>query len=136
MSDAEGVLHQLSRQECLELLQYHGFVGRLGFILDGRPQVLPVNYLADAAAVVYCTSEASVLSRVADGSPVAFEVDGSQPLEHAGWSVMVRGPARAVTDAGEIEALQRGPLRSWAARSPVRWVRITIEEISGRRLGR
>jgi len=49
--------------------------------------------------------------------------------------VVVRGPARVVTDPGEVEALRRGPLRSWAARSPERWVRITIQEVTGRRLG-
>ena len=72
---------------------------------------------------------------MAEGSEVVFEVDDSHPLERSGWSVVVRGPARVVTDPGEIEALRRGPLRSWAARSPERWVRITIQEVTGRRLG-
>ena len=97
--------------------------------------VLPVNYLADEDAVVFCTAEDTILGALPDGSPVAFEVDESHPLERTGVSVVVRGPARTVTDPGEVEALQRGPLHTWAPRAPQRWVRIGLEEITGRRLG-
>jgi nitroimidazol reductase NimA-like FMN-containing flavoprotein (pyridoxamine 5'-phosphate oxidase superfamily) len=135
MTGSQRPLHDLTRTECLELLQYHSFVGRLGFIRDGRPMVLPVNYLADEEAVIFCTSEGTALSAVGEGSHVVFEVDQSQPLERSGWSVVVGGTVGVVTDPGEVEALRRGPLRSWAARAPDRWVRITIEEITGRRLG-
>ena len=135
MTATKERLHKLSRQECLELIQYQSFVGRLGFVAEGRPMVLPVNYLADETTVIFCTAEGSVLSSVGDGAAVAFEVDDSRPLEHSGWSVLVGGPARAVTDPKELEGLRRGPLRSWAARGLQVWVRIAIEEISGRRLG-
>ena len=118
MTPNQRPLHDLSRKECLEFLQYHSFVGRLGFVLDGRPMVLPVNYLADEEAVVFCTAEGTTLSAVAEGSEVVFEVDDSHPLERSGWSVVVRGPARVVTDPAEVDALRRGPLRSWVARSP------------------
>jgi len=134
MTTSQRPLHNLSRKECLEFLQYHSFVGRLGFVLDGRPMGLPVNYLADEEAVVFCTAEGTTLSAVAEASEVVFEVDESHPLERSGWSVVVRGTAWVVTDPGEVDALRRGPLRSWVARAPERWVRITIEEVTGRRL--
>lgn len=41
----------LSRQQCGMLLT-RGCVGRVGFVVGGRPQVLPVNYAADDAGVV------------------------------------------------------------------------------------
>jgi hypothetical protein len=135
MPGSQRPLHDLTRKECLELLQYHSFVGRLGFVLDGRPMVLPVNYLADEQAVVFCTAEGTTLSAVGEESEVVFEVDESHPLERSGWSVVVRGTARVVSDPSEVDALRRGPLRSWAVRAPERWVRITIEEVTGRRLG-
>ena len=135
MEHSEGPLRVLSHEECVQLLQYHSFVGRLGFIVEGRPMVLPVNYLADEAAVVFCTAAGNVLSSLGNGAAVAFEVDDSWPLEHSGWSVLVQGTARAVSDPAELEALRRGPLRSWASREPPVWVRIAIEEVSGRRLG-
>jgi nitroimidazol reductase NimA-like FMN-containing flavoprotein (pyridoxamine 5'-phosphate oxidase superfamily) len=134
MAEADGRLRELSRDECLELLQYHAYVGRIGFLLDGRPMVLPVNYLADADSVTFSTADGSLLSSLS-GSEVAFEVDDSRPLEHSGWSVLVRGVARTVVDPDDLETLRRGPLRSWAAPRPARWLRIPIETLSGRRLG-
>jgi len=131
MPGSQRPLHDLTRKECLELLQYHSFVGRLGFVLDGRPMVLPVNYLADEYAVVFCTARGTALSSVGEGSEVVFEVDESHPLERSGWSVVVRGTARAVSEPDEVEALRRGPLHTW----PECWVRITIEEVTGRRIG-
>jgi len=124
---------ELSHSECLELLQYQSYVGRLGFTVDGRPLVLPVNYLAGESSLVFCTAPGSVLSS-AVGRPVAFEVDGVRSLYRSGWSVLVQGVAEAVTDPTEMEELRRGPLKSWAAPGPQLWVRVSIGEISGRRL--
>ena len=121
----------LSREECLELLQYNSYVGRLGFVLDGKPIVLPVNYLAGEDSLVFCTGVGTALSS-AIGAPVAFEVDGIRSLYRSGWSVLVRGVATAVTDPTELESLRRGPLKSWAAPGPQQWVRVSIDEISGR----
>jgi uncharacterized protein len=124
---------EISRAECLELLQYNSYVGRLGFSVDGRPMVLPVNYVAGDASLVFCTARGSELSG-AIGTRVAFEVDGIRSLYRSGWSVLVQGVAEEVTDPTEIEQLRRGPLKSWAAPGPQQWVRVSIDEISGRRL--
>ena len=43
-------VHELSREESIELLQLHSYVGRIGFLVDGEPLILPVNYLADGDA--------------------------------------------------------------------------------------
>jgi nitroimidazol reductase NimA-like FMN-containing flavoprotein (pyridoxamine 5'-phosphate oxidase superfamily) len=132
--DDRTEIEELSREECLQLLRYKSFVGRVGFIVDGRPMVLPVNYLAEGESVVFCTSQGTQLSHLGDGARVAFEVDGSRSLERSGWSVVVSGVAREVTDADELVRLERGPLRSWAEPAPARWIRISIDEISGRRI--
>jgi nitroimidazol reductase NimA-like FMN-containing flavoprotein (pyridoxamine 5'-phosphate oxidase superfamily) len=124
---------EISREECLELLQYHSYLGRLGLIVDGRPVVLPVNYLAEETSLIFCTAPGTLLSH-AVATPVAFEVDGTRSLYRAGWSVLVQGVARAVTDPDEVEHLRRGPLKSWAAPGPRLWVRVSIDEISGRRI--
>jgi nitroimidazol reductase NimA-like FMN-containing flavoprotein (pyridoxamine 5'-phosphate oxidase superfamily) len=127
------VVKELSREECLELLQYNSYVGRLGFIADGRPMILPVNYLAEETFLVFCTTPGTKLSSAA-GAPVAFEVDGVRTLYRSGWSVLVQGVAHAVTDPEEIERLRRGPLTSWANPGPQQWIRVSIDEISGRRI--
>lgn len=127
-----GRVRELSAEECHDLLQHHGFVGRLAFVVEGRPQILPLNYIANEKSVTFCTQPGTKLSAVAAGAPVAFEVDESRPLHHSGWSVVVTGTAREVTEPDELTALRHGPLKSWAVDPSARWVRIAIESISGR----
>lgn len=133
-SQPQTRVHELTRTEALELLQLHSFVGRIGFVVDGRPMILPVNYLADDESLVFCTEPGTKLSAVGGGAPVVFEVDDSRPLYHAGWSVVVKGTAHEVTDEDQLDELRRGPLRSWATRSTEHWVRISIDEVTGRRI--
>jgi nitroimidazol reductase NimA-like FMN-containing flavoprotein (pyridoxamine 5'-phosphate oxidase superfamily) len=126
-------LEEIDREECLRLLREEAYVGRLAFLVDGRPMVLPVNYLAEGETVVFSTVAGTKLAAVRD-TPVAFEIDESRALYHAGWSVVVRGVAHEVTDRDELERLRRGPLRSWAEGTREHWVRISVDEISGRRI--
>ncbi len=125
---------ELNRAEAIELLQLHAYVGRIGFVVDGRPMILPVNYLADDASIVFCTEPGTKLSAIGGGASVVFEVDDSRPLYHAGWSVVVRGTAREITDQSRLDELRRGPLHSWATRSTAHWVEISIDEVTGRRI--
>lgn len=125
---------ELSRAEAMELLQLHSYVGRIGFVISGQPLILPVNYLADDDSIVFCTEPGTKLSAVSEGASVVFEVDDSRPLYHAGWSVIVKGTAREITNEEELDALRRSPLHSWATRSTEHWVRISIDEVTGRRI--
>ncbi|TMC48451.1 MAG: pyridoxamine 5'-phosphate oxidase family protein [Chloroflexi bacterium] len=135
MSTAQRAVEELSRAECLELLQTKSRVGRLAFVVDGCPLVLPVNYVADANSIVFCTSPGTKLSALRSGPRVAFEVDDSRELYHAGWSVLVQGKAREVRDPEELDRLRRGPLWSWAVPSSTgHWVSVSIDVISGRRI--
>jgi uncharacterized protein len=124
----------IDRAECMRLLQYESFVGRLGFVIDGVVELRPVNYLADERGLVFCTTSGTVLGAVSSGTAVVFEVDANQPMDHSGWSVIVRGTASEITDARELEYLRRGPLRSWVVSPGERWVRVDIEQISGVRI--
>jgi uncharacterized protein len=132
--DEGQLVEVLDRATCIELLARHRFVGRLGFVVEGRPIILPVNYLFDDDAVVFCTASGTKLDAVVGGAEVAFEVDDSVPLRHSGWSVLVRGRAEVVTDPAEVARLRHGPLRPWVKGARAQWVRISLEEISGRRI--
>lgn len=127
-------VHQLTRDEAVELLQLHAFVGRIGFVVEGRPLILPVNYLADDDSIVFCTAPGTKLSAIGGGAPVVFEVDDSRPLYHTGWSVVVTGTAHEIADESQLDDLRRGPLHSWAAPSSEHWVRVSIEAVTGRRI--
>lgn len=124
----------LSRTECLNLLQFHAFVGRVGFNLEGKPMVLPVNYIADENSIVFVTPKGTKFEHLANGAPAVFEIDDSRPLFHAGWSVVAQGTAHEITDPHELDQLRRGPLHSWVVSNNEHWVRIKIDEITGRRI--
>jgi nitroimidazol reductase NimA-like FMN-containing flavoprotein (pyridoxamine 5'-phosphate oxidase superfamily) len=127
-------IEALSADECMQLLRRGSYVGRIGFILDGRPMILPVNYLAEERSLVFASLDGTKLHALAGGADVVFEVDEARPPYHAGWSVLVRGRAHEVTDERAVELLRRGPLKSWAAVRDAHWIRVSIDEISGRRI--
>jgi nitroimidazol reductase NimA-like FMN-containing flavoprotein (pyridoxamine 5'-phosphate oxidase superfamily) len=126
----------MDRDDCLARLRALHYLGRVGFVSRaGRPLVLPVNYVVDGDSVVFSTAEDSELGALVAGTEVAFEIDEIRALYHAGWSVVVQGRVRPVTEPAELARLRRGPLRSWAVGARERWVRISIDEISGRVVG-
>jgi nitroimidazol reductase NimA-like FMN-containing flavoprotein (pyridoxamine 5'-phosphate oxidase superfamily) len=131
--DAE--LEKLSPQECGVLLS-RGCVGRVGFVVAGRPEVLPVNYAGDeTGSVVFRTSSKSMLMAVAM-QPVVFEIDGLDEEHQTGWSVCVHGSAREITDRQDAtaERLRAMSVVPWAPGDRQRWFAITPDEITGRRL--
>jgi uncharacterized protein len=125
-------LEVLDRDACVALLRT-GYLGRLAFVADGRPKVLPMNYRLHDDAVVVRTEHGALLEAVA-GRPVAFEVDAVDPGYHTGWSVVVEGTAVEVTDASELAEVERLPLRPWAPGERSRYLRIPLDEVSGRRI--
>ena len=134
MAGAGTRVESIDEAESRRLLEMHSFVGRVGFVSEGRVLVLPVNYLSERDAIYFCTGPGTKLSALRAGASVAFEVDESRSLYHSGWSVLVNGTANEVTDPDELERLRRGPLKSWGVPAAQHWVRITIESISGRRI--
>jgi len=132
----EGVanLETLDRSECLNLLAT-AQVGRLAFVVDRRPEILPVNYALADGAVVFRTSEGSALTK-ASMTEVAFEVDGVDESTRTGWSVLLKGQADDIGDAVDetSERLRRLSLVSWAPGRRDRWFVVRPRQISGRRL--
>jgi len=126
-------LIELEEAECLRLLG-RGHFGRVGIVDDGRPVVLPVNYVFDEGHVVFQSTDGTKLDAALTGRLVAFEIDAIDPMYHGGFSVLAYGPAAAVDDPAEIERLSSLPLRPWWPGSRDRWIRIRVDEISGRRL--
>lgn len=107
-------------------------VGRLAVIVDGAPDIFPVNHLVDHGTILFRTAEGTKLS-AAHGHPVAFEVDGYDASKGEAWSVVAHGVGRLVNDADEaIEALSL-PIFPWHAGAKPQVVRVVPSTITGRR---
>jgi nitroimidazol reductase NimA-like FMN-containing flavoprotein (pyridoxamine 5'-phosphate oxidase superfamily) len=126
-------LQTLSPVECFDLLEPGG-IGRVGFTAADGMMMLPVNFAVAAKTIVFRTAPDTLLALYAHGK-VSFEADCLDEALQAGWSVLVQGRARKVTEEGEIEQLQnRTHLQPWAAGARDVYVRITPARISGRRI--
>jgi nitroimidazol reductase NimA-like FMN-containing flavoprotein (pyridoxamine 5'-phosphate oxidase superfamily) len=130
------MIHELSADECRALLKVAS-VGRVGFVRNGRVQIIPVNYVLDDHSVIIRTVPGGTISAaVASGSTVAFEVDHLDPLAGAGWSVLMNGAIHAVTDPAEIAAIDTHRVSPWAGPARPLHLRFTPDEISGRHVRR
>jgi len=128
---------QLDRDEALRLL---GGVplGRVVFTRHALPTVRVVNHVLDDGSIVIRTHESAALTsqaREADdqGVVVAYEADSIDPDTHNGWSVVVTGYARLVTDPAELTRYA-SMLRPWGGRTMDRAVRIHPDLVTGVRL--
>jgi nitroimidazol reductase NimA-like FMN-containing flavoprotein (pyridoxamine 5'-phosphate oxidase superfamily) len=129
-------MQNMTVRECVDLLGQHS-LGRLAFVdkVGVMPLIIPVNYVIDRDTVVFRSDPGSTLTAAILGAPVAFEVDGGfDEQNHTGWSVVVHGHARAITDPDEKVRLQQLPLDPWAPGAKTHFVRIEAGVISGRRI--
>ena len=139
MTGGEGTrargIEELGPDECLQLLTSVP-VGRVGITIDALPAVLPVNFVVHEGAIVFRTVPGTKLDAATAGAVVAFEADSYGSADQPwGWSVLVRGVAQEVTDAGELAAARRLPLESWAWDGVAdRFVRIEPTLVTGRRI--
>ena len=134
-TDRTNVDHQglevLDAEECWELLASTP-VGRVAFVQDGEPMVLPVNHAVVGRRVVFRTRPGSLLHEALMREPVAFQVDEFDPVRRSGWSVLVRGVADLAEDPDTLWATE---LDAWAdAVERDDWVEIRAEEVTGRRI--
>jgi nitroimidazol reductase NimA-like FMN-containing flavoprotein (pyridoxamine 5'-phosphate oxidase superfamily) len=121
----------LTESECWELLS-RTLVGRLAVCLDGRPQIFPINFVPDRGSIVFRTAEGTKLS-AARHQYVSFEIDGYEPEHGLAWSVIVAGPASEILDPDDWDDARDLPLFPWHVAPKGRFVRISAEEVSGRR---
>jgi uncharacterized protein len=131
---ARSGLEIIPHKECLRLLGTQR-LGRLGFIVDGYPMVLPVNYAIQGDVVVFRTGEGTKLD-AAVGTRVTMEIDEVDQRTGTGWSVVVQGMARDITDDTDwfAESLRQAAAPTSLPEPPDHYVRIDPTQISGRRL--
>jgi len=95
--------------------------------------LLPVSYQMHLGKVAFRTSAYGVLSRLAQSTMVAFEVDEIDMDAGTGWSVLVRGRAQAVTSDYQLSTLWRlDGIVPWATGSRNLFITIDPLHVSGK----
>ncbi|MFE7160385.1 helix-turn-helix domain-containing protein [Streptomyces sp. NPDC057636] len=126
-------LIELSVEECWARLSTHG-VGRVAIEGPAGPFVVPLNYSVVDGTIAYRTAP-DAAPATAIGAQVAFEVDQIDEALSQGWSVLLQGHARAVSDADTERRLNAlAYSEPWAGGERDMWVRIDPDSISGRRI--
>ena len=130
MSTDDDPVTVLSEDECWSLLSSVS-LGRLVTILDGQPEVFPINFVTQRRTLLFRTAQGTKLFSAVMSDRIAFEAD-----DHAadgGWSVIVKGRAHVLSATAEILEAEEAPLLPWIATTKPFYVRVLALEITGRR---
>ncbi|MFJ3289566.1 pyridoxamine 5'-phosphate oxidase family protein [Streptomyces sp. NPDC086669] len=125
---------ELDGAEALRLLGSVS-LGRIVFTRHALPTVRPVNHVLDGGDIVIRTHEGAALTsrteRAGDpGVVVAYEADAIDPRTHLGWSVVVTGYARLLTDPEDL-ARCLALVRPWVDQAMDQAVRIRPDLVTG-----
>jgi hypothetical protein len=126
-------LGEMSDQECIDVLSDHT-VARLGYVDNGWPTVVPINYRMVDDAIYIRTLIGGKLRAAQRGDIVCLELDGVDETLREGWSVVVHGPLEVIADPAVLsEAWANDPM-PWVDAGQWRWLRLTPFQVGGRRV--
>jgi nucleotide-binding universal stress UspA family protein/nitroimidazol reductase NimA-like FMN-containing flavoprotein (pyridoxamine 5'-phosphate oxidase superfamily) len=134
-ADQAGELEELADGVVLERLRA-ARVARIGFSDDGQPIIIPVNVASDdEGRLVFRTRSSGSLARL-HGERVAVEIDGVDAAHRRGWSILVRGVAREITEASDPTArrLRAVSVDCWAPGPRDRYFTVLPVSITSRRV--
>ena len=105
---------RLDAAEAMRLLASISY-GRVIFTLKTLPAIRPVNHIVDKGQIIIrsrLTAGISEAVRCSDGVVVAYEADSIDPQRREGWSVVVTGSARTLTDPDDVARYEQ-MLQPW-----------------------
>ncbi|MEU8619611.1 pyridoxamine 5'-phosphate oxidase family protein [Streptomyces sp. NPDC048623] len=135
LAGRDAHLERIGTEECWELLDGPG-VGRIALTGADGLLVLPMNYRVAEGRIVFRTAPDSSLARAAAaGTEIAFEQDRLDEAFSQGWSVLVVGAARTVTDEEAVAHLKdAADVAPWAGEGRDTLVTLVPRRVTGRRI--
>lgn len=130
MEDNTPVISTVNDDEAWELLG-SGSLGHIAFIIGDQPEVLPVNYAVADGELLLRTAPGTKLFGVTVNPRVALESEWYDA--QGGWSVVVKGRATVLASSAALEEAAAAGLRPWVPTVKENVVRISVEQITGRR---
>ena len=125
---------ELDRTEALALLGSVN-LGRIVFTRNALPAIRPVNHALIDGQLVIRTHEGAALTDAVDGAGtvVAYEADMIDQETHLGWSVIITGFARLVTDPVQLARYEK-LVSPWVSRTMEHAVLIRLDMVNGYRI--
>jgi nitroimidazol reductase NimA-like FMN-containing flavoprotein (pyridoxamine 5'-phosphate oxidase superfamily) len=123
---------QLTFDECWDLLA-NNTVGRIAIVVDGHPEIFPVNYVLHRRSIVFRTAGGTKLWSAMTERPAALEIDGHEPASEVAWSVVARGDTALMQDQAEKDAVDAERLQPWQPGEKDHYVQLTARALTGRR---
>ena len=106
-TEAAGPVAVLSDDESWDLISgVH--LGRLVTVLEGRPEIFPVNFVVQRRTILFRSAEGTKLFSTVMNDHVLFEADDHGVAE--GWSVIVRGTAELLYGSDDIQEAEKAGL--------------------------
>ena len=128
-----GVLSELDQPTCHRLIEPGG-VGRVVYCAARGPVAVPVNFKTLDQDVVFRTEASFSLIPDLVGDRISFEVDRIDDPLTEGWSVLLTGRARVITDDDEIAKVESLGVEPWALGERNTYFRLTPDVVTGRRI--
>jgi nitroimidazol reductase NimA-like FMN-containing flavoprotein (pyridoxamine 5'-phosphate oxidase superfamily) len=123
---------RLTFDQCWDLLAA-SVVGRLAIVVDGHPEIFPVNFVTERRSIVFRTAGGTKLWETARESAAAFEIDGYDADTQEAWSVMARGTTSLIDSEVEQAAADALGLEPWEPGDKFHYVRLSPQVLTGRR---
>lgn len=136
MDDDPRQLTGLTRAQSMHLLASVP-LGRVVFTHHALPAIRPVNHIVDGDDIIIRSHPGAAIVSAADqaaGVIVAYEGDDISPATRTGWTVIVTGTARLVSDPADT-ARYAPVLRPWVAGDMSQLIRIHADIVTGYALG-
>nr|UIK90481.1 pyridoxamine 5'-phosphate oxidase family protein [Arthrobacter polaris] len=108
-------------------------MGRLAVIVDGRPDVFPVNYKVDGQSLIFRTGGGRKLDALRHDAWLAIEADAVSAEFGIAWSVVVKGHAEITTSESQLLNTASQGMFPWQGVGKDHLVRVAAEEVTGRR---
>jgi Pyridoxamine 5'-phosphate oxidase len=88
----------------------------------------------DRDTIVFRTDPGSMLTGLLRSPAVCYQVDGIDPADATGWSVLVKGRAVELHNPDELRRVANLPLHYWTLGVKAHWIRIIPDQVTGRRI--
>ncbi len=126
-------LRTLDRVECLNYLPAKQ-VGRLGYVTDDGPRIVPLNYTTTPDSIIVRTLAYGEVARCAVDQRVAFQIDDIDEFHQTGWSVLVIGTAKLVSVEDMKQIMYVGAPEPWAEGPRTLFLQIPLTTVTGRQV--